>query len=137
MLLPAFCYARLPREQSTEILKSCSLGKHRKEKRSNSNERGSLAPPMHRRNCFPLTQRNTATSYHRPAAGWRQCDRFFYWLINLAKALTSADSYEGLVNVELQPQRGRARSAGPAAASAPNGAVLRPNVAVFALRIWK
>jgi hypothetical protein len=78
MLLPPFRYARLSREQSTEILKSGSLGKHRKEQRSNGNERGSLAPPTHRRNCFLLTQRNTATSCYRLAAGWRQCDRFFY-----------------------------------------------------------
>jgi hypothetical protein len=39
---------------------------------------------------LPFAQRHTTTFRHHPAAGWRQCDRF-YGLINLAKALTARE----------------------------------------------
>ena len=88
MLLPAFGHSRLTREQGAKILISDPLWKESEEQCANADRRSNL-PPTHKRNCSPFAQRNTTKSHHRLGAGWRQCDLFFYGLINLAKALTA------------------------------------------------
>jgi hypothetical protein len=88
MLLPAFGNPRLTGQQGAKILKRGPLGRHYEQRRCNGGRRGSPPPPTPKRNCYPFAQRHTATPCDRPAAGWRQCDRFFYGPINLAKVLT-------------------------------------------------
>src|SRR4029077_14058130 len=83
MLLPAFGDARLTGKQGAEILKRSPLGRHYEQRRCNGGRCGSPSPPTPKRNCYPFAQRHTATPCDRPAAGWRQCDRFFYGPINL------------------------------------------------------
>ena len=90
MLLPALGDARLACEQGAQILKSDPLGKDCEQQRANTDRRGNL-PPTHKRNCSPFAQRDTTKSHHRLAAGWRQCDLFFYGPINLAKVLTAPE----------------------------------------------
>ena len=98
MLLPAFGDARLTGKQSAEILKRSPLGRHYEQRRCNGGRCGSPSPPTPKRNCYPFAQRHTATPCDRPAAGWRQCDRFFYGPINLAKVLTLDGRAQGLVD---------------------------------------
>jgi len=88
MLLPAFGDPRLTGKQGAEILKRSPLGRHYEQRRCNGRRCGSPPPPTPKRNCYSFAQRHTATPCDRPAAGWRQRDRFFYGPINLAKVLT-------------------------------------------------
>jgi PAS domain-containing protein len=89
MLLPAFGDRRLPRQQSTEILKSDFAGDESQYSRSNGYRHGLSSPPTPKRPCALLTQRHTATFHRRPAPTGDSA-RDFYGPINLAKALTSA-----------------------------------------------
>jgi hypothetical protein len=89
MLLPAFGDRRLPRQQSTEILKSDFAGDENQYSRSNGYRHGLSSPPTPKRPCVLLTQRHTATFHRRPAPTGDSA-RDFYGPINLAKALTSA-----------------------------------------------
>jgi hypothetical protein len=109
MLLPAFGDARLTGKQGAEILKRSPLGRHYEQRRCNGGRCGSLPPPTPKRNCYPFAQRHTATPCDRPAAGWRQCDRFFYGPINLAKALTRPG---GMPALSANSRCDSARSAG-------------------------
>src|SRR6185437_4814306 len=89
VLLPALGDARLAGQQRAEILESDPVRVKRKQDNRNAEGRGT-PPPTHKRNCSPLTQRNTAKSCAacRRVATMRQ---IFYEPINLAKALTPAE----------------------------------------------
>jgi hypothetical protein len=103
MLLPAFGDPRLTGKQGAEILKRSPLGGHYEKRRCNGGRCGSPPPPTPKRNCYPFAQRHTATPCDRPAAGWRQCDRFFYGPINLAKVLTPGWARTRRIRLQAAP----------------------------------
>ena len=65
MLLPAFGDRRLPRQQSTEILKSDFAGDESQYSRSNGYRHGPLKPSTPKRHYVLYAQRHTTTSRHR------------------------------------------------------------------------
>jgi hypothetical protein len=77
MLLPTLGNRRLPRKQSTKILKRDSAGQQRQHRRTNCYRHGPHPPPTPKRNCFRFAQRHTATSRDAlPPGGGNPTDFF-------------------------------------------------------------
>jgi hypothetical protein len=77
MLLPPLGDSGLTGQQDAKILERDPLGEQCQHRRSNGYRYGPTPPSTPKRHCSLSTQRHTATSCHRRAAGRRQCDVFF------------------------------------------------------------